>query len=46
MLLMCGYSLSFTFYWRNPLFNCGNILDNRITVVAEGKKNVSNLHRT
>lgn len=38
MLLMCGYSISFIFYWRNPLFNCGNILDNRTTVVADCDK--------
>jgi hypothetical protein len=34
MLLMCGYAVSFQFYWANPLFNCHTILDNRRVMVA------------
>jgi len=38
LLQMCGYTLFLSFYLRNPLFNCSNILDNRITVVADCDK--------
>jgi hypothetical protein len=37
-MLMCGYSVSFMFYWSNPMFNCHTILDNRRVMIAMEKK--------
>jgi hypothetical protein len=34
-MMMCGYLVSFGFYWENPLFNCGSILDSRSVMVAK-----------